>query len=165
MTDTNTRGVLFVCLGNICRSPLAEGIFIHMARERCVLEKYRVDSAGTGHWHAGNPPDPRASQTASRHGVELPSVARQVDPSRDFETFDHILAMDTSNMSNLLHLGAPEDRVRLYRSFDPALSGVPEDRLEVPDPYYGPGDGFQRVYDMLTAATVGFLDHLESERG
>lgn len=165
MNDTNTRGVLFVCLGNICRSPLAEGIFIHLARERGVLEKYRVDSAGTGHWHAGSRADPRATEVAARYGIELPSIARQIDPSTDFDSFDHILAMDADNMSNLLHLGAPEDRVRLYRSFDPALASEPDHRLEVPDPYYGPGDGFQRVYDMLTASTIGFLDHLANERG
>jgi len=163
MNDREPRGVLFVCLGNICRSPLAEGIFIHRARERGVLHAHRVDSAGTGHWHVGSPADPRAAEVAMRHGIDLPSVARQVDPERDFREFEFILAMDSDNLANLLHAGAPEKRVRLYRSFDPALAGEPDHRLDVPDPYFGAGDGFQRVFDMLVCATDGFLDHLERE--
>ena len=143
---------------------MAEGIFIHRARERGVFENYVVDSAGTGPWHVGNPPDPRASEVAMRQGVDLPSIGRQVDPARDFREFEFILAMDSDNLANLLHAGAPEERVRLYRSFDPALSGEPDHRLDVPDPYFGAGDGFQRVFDMLRSATDGLLDHLERER-
>lgn len=152
--------VLFVCLGNICRSPLAEGLFIHLARERGVLDRFRVDSAGTGAWHVGKSADPRSIAVARAHGVHLPSIARQVDPARDFERFDLVLAMDRSNRTDLLDLGAPRDRVRLMRSFDPTLTGAPEHDLDVPDPYYGHRDGFQRVYDMLLRATTGLLDEL-----
>jgi protein-tyrosine phosphatase len=151
-------GVLFVCLGNICRSPLAEGLFIHLARERGVLERFRVDSAGTGAWHVGKPADPRSIAVARAHGVHLPSVARQVDPETDFVRFGLILAMDRSNRTDLLDLGAARERVRLMRSFDPTLVGASEQELDVPDPYYGDGDGFERVYEMLLRATTGLLD-------
>lgn len=148
-------GVLFVCLGNICRSPLAEGIFIHMARERGVLERFRIDSCGTGAWHAGEPADPRSVAVASKHGIELPSIARQFDPRRDVEEFGWIIAMDRQNRHNLVKAGAPDERVRLMMSFHP---DPPVD--EVPDPYYGGPDGFDKVYDMLRAACEGMLAEL-----
>ncbi|MCW5768922.1 MAG: low molecular weight phosphotyrosine protein phosphatase [Phycisphaeraceae bacterium] len=154
------KGVLFVCMGNICRSPLAEGIFLHLASERGVRDRFLVDSAGTGAWHTGEPADPRSIAVALARGVHLPSIARQVDPESDFERFDLILAMDRSNRTGLLNLGAPSERVRLMRSFDSTLRGAPEDELDVPDPYYGRGDGFVRVYDMLHRATTGLLDEL-----
>jgi len=160
MTNDDTIGVLFVCMGNICRSPLAEGLFIHHARERGLLDRFDIDSAGTGHWHAGNPADRRSIEVGKRHGVEVPSIARQLDPDTDWSRFRYLLAMDRDNKDNMLFNGAPADRVFLYRSFDPTLKGEPEHRLEVPDPYYGEGDGFQLIYDMLLSATHGFLDHL-----
>jgi protein-tyrosine phosphatase len=126
---SQTTGVLFVCLGNICRSPLGEGIFLHMARQRGVLERFDVDSC-------------------------------RFDPRADVDRFDLILAMDRQNERDLLGAGAPEDRVRLMRSFDPTLDGASGKDLDVPDPYYGRGDGFQRVYDMLTRACEGLLDEL-----
>lgn len=166
--DPRPIGVLFVCLGNICRSPLAEGLFIHMARARGALHRFRVDSAGTGRWHVGNPADPRSIAVARKHGVELPSRARQVDPDSDFfdpldpdiPGFDWLIAMDQSNAARLIELGAPPPRVRLMRSFDPALAGKPEHHLEVPDPYYGGEQGFDDMYAMLHAACLGMLDTL-----
>lgn len=157
--------LLFVCLGNICRSPLAEGLFIHLASERGEMQRFRVDSAGTGAWHVGKGADPRSIAVARAHGVHLPSIARQVEAESDFEGFDLILAMDRANRTDLLDLGAPRERVRLMRSFDPTLAGADERELDVPDPYYGPGDGFQRVYDMLLRATSGLLDELCAPRG
>lgn len=154
------RSLLFVCLGNICRSPLAEGLFIHLATQRGVMDRFVVDSAGTGAWHVGKAADGRSIAVARAHGVHLPSVARQVDRKSDFERFDLILAMDRSNEADLLALGASRRQVRLMRSFDPALSGSEAHELDVPDPYCGPGDGFQRVYDMLLRATTGLLDEL-----
>lgn len=153
-------GVLFVCLGNICRSPLGEGIFLHMARQRGVLDRFDVDSCGTGAWHAGERADPRSIAVAKKHGIELPSIARPFDPQRDVERFDLFLAMDRQNERDLLSAGAPEAKVRLMRSFDPTLKDVHGEDLDVPDPYYGRGDGFQRVYDMLTRACEGLLDEL-----
>lgn len=154
----STIGVLFVCLGNICRSPLAEGIFLDKIEQRGVRDRFLVDSCGTGSWHTGERADPRAMEVAARHGIELPSVARQVDPRSDFERFDLLLAMDRSNYGKLIKLGASEERVRMMREFDPDARNVRS--LDVPDPYYGEGDGFKRVYDMLDAACDGLVDHL-----
>lgn len=154
------RGVLFVCLGNICRSPLAEGVFLHLAAERGVRDRFDVDSCGIGHWHVGERPDGRAVAVAKRHGVELPSIARRVDPKTDFERFDLLLAMDGSNRHGLVRLGAPESRVRMMRSFDPTLRGAEGEALDVPDPYYGGDEGFDRVFEMLVRACNGLLDEL-----
>jgi protein-tyrosine phosphatase len=148
-------GVLFVCLGNICRSPLAEGIFIHLARQRGVLERFRIDSCGTGGWHAGECADPRSIAVAAKYGIELPSIARRFDPRRDPVVFDWIIAMDRQNHRNLVKAGAPEEKVRLMMSFHP---DPPVD--EVPDPYYGGADGFDRVYEMIRVACEGMLDEL-----
>lgn len=148
--------VLFVCLGNICRSPLAEGLFLAHLDARGLTERFVVDSAGTGDWHAGDPPDPRMRQTAARHGVELTSRARQVR-RKDFDTFDWIVPMDAQNHSDLLELGAPADRTRRLLSFDSAA-----DRDDVPDPYYGADDGFELVYRLVDRATAALLDELDS---
>ncbi|MCC7388231.1 MAG: low molecular weight phosphotyrosine protein phosphatase [Phycisphaerales bacterium] len=161
---SQTTGLLFVCLGNICRSPLAEGVFLHLAEQRAVRDRFLVDSCGTGRWHAGERPDPRALAVARRHGVELPSIARQVDPGADFARFDMLLAMDWSNRRNLIRLGAPDSRVRLVRSFDPTLDTANEESLDVPDPYYGGDEGFESVFQMLTRACNGLLDTLLAAR-
>jgi protein-tyrosine phosphatase len=156
-------GVLFVCLGNICRSPLAEGIFIHMARERGVLDRFEIDSCGTGAWHVGEPADHRSLDVARTHGIELPSIARQVDPERDFAKFEWIIAMDRANVRSLVRSGARAERVRLMRSFDPAMIHRPEHEMDVPDPYDWPGDGFEEVYQMLHAACGGLLEYLAED--
>lgn len=148
-------GVLFMCMGNICRSPMAEGIFLHLAKQRGVLDRFDVDSCGTGGWHAGEPPDPRALAEAARHGVYLPSLARQLAPREDRRRFDLIVAMDAQNREDAIRAGVPEAKIRLMRSFDPAA-----EEFDVPDPYYGGADGFGLVYDMLFAACGGLLDHL-----
>ncbi|MDX9912401.1 MAG: low molecular weight protein-tyrosine-phosphatase [Phycisphaerales bacterium] len=154
------HGVLFVCLGNICRSPLAEAIFIHRARERRALDRFDVDSAGTGHWHVGGPADPRSIAVGAKNGIAVTSIARQVDPDTDFERFATILAMDQSNEATLLEWGAPRGNVRLMREFDPSLAGAERHRLDVPDPYHGGADGFDKVFAMLDAACLGLLDQL-----
>lgn len=161
-------GVLFVCLGNICRSPLAKAIFEDRARARNVLDRFRIDSCGTGHWHVGRPADARSIAIAGARGTNLTSTshrARQVDADADFDAFDLILAMDQSNKSNLIGLGAPEERVVLLRAFDPDLADRaaigPDHALEVPDPYYGGEDGFARMHDMLDAACEGLLDRFD----
>ncbi len=158
---SGATGVLFVCMGNICRSPLGEGIFIHLARQRGVLDRFDVDSCGTGAWHAGEKADPRSIAIGKKHGIKIPSIARQFEASTDIERFDLILAMDRQNERDLLSEGAPRERVRLMRSFDPTLSEADANVLDVPDPYYGRGDGFERVYDMLTRACEGLLDSFE----
>ena len=149
--------ILFVCTGNICRSPLAEGVAGHRARERGLGDRVSVDSAGTGAWHVGERPDPRSIEVATRNGVALGGVARRVD-DRDLQEFDVIVAMDRSH---LRHLQRMKDRTGgdaelvLMRDFDP----VPGDR-DVPDPYYGGPDGFDLIFEMIDRATDGLLNHL-----
>jgi len=157
-----TTKVLFVCLGNICRSPLAEGVFAHLVRESGKADLYEADSAGTGHWHVGEAPDPRSVEVALRHGISLRGVARQVDPE-DFRTFDRILAMDNENFLDLQSI-APRGEdlpvLSLLREFDPRAEG----ELSVPDPYYGGPDGFERVFDMVHRSCSRLLEVLEAER-
>ena len=137
-----------------------------------MADRFRVDSCGTGGWHIGALADPRMRATAKRRGVELVSRARQVMPATDFappgstpvDGFDLILAMDRANQRDLLALGAPKDRVRLFRTFDPAMVGRTDRDLDVPDPYHGSDDGFERVYDIVHAAAVGLVDALASAR-
>ncbi len=154
MTQSERIGVLFVCLGNICRSPLAEGIFLHVANDRGLASRFSVDSAGTGGWHVGEPADSRARDTAKRRGVTLVSQARQVHAD-DFARFHYLIAMDQSNRENLLALNAPRERTHLLLDF------ARHQRLrEVPDPYYGESDGFETVSDLIEMGCIGLLDEL-----
>jgi protein-tyrosine phosphatase len=145
------RAVLFVCTGNICRSPTAEGVLRHMAaREGMELH---VESAGIGHWHIGHPPDERAQHHARARGYDLSALrARQVRPG-DFETFDLILAMDRGHLRSLERL-APREQRHKIRLFAGAR--------EVPDPYYGGAEGFERVLDLVEAACRDLLDELKA---
>jgi protein-tyrosine phosphatase len=155
--------VLFVCLGNICRSPTAEGVFRHLLKQEGLVQAIRVDSAGTGAWHVGESPDRRSAAAARRRGVVLAGAARKVIRA-DFTSFHYVLAMDRSNYDNLLSLapdGAAEGRVRLFRDFDP--DSPPGS--EVPDPYYGGDRGFEDVFDICDAASRGLLAHLRAEHG
>jgi protein-tyrosine phosphatase len=154
----NPTHLLFVCMGNICRSPLAEGIFSHLVRERGKDFRYRLDSAGIGDWHAGQAADPRSQAVAKKHGIILAGRARQI-AAEDFAAFDWILAMDKQNRRDLLAL-APEDqagKIRLIREFD--ADGGPE--AEVPDPYYGGQQGFDRVFSMLQRSCLRLFELLE----
>ncbi len=153
--------VLFVCLGNICRSPTAEGVMRALVREAGLEEQIELDSAGTGAWHVGEPPDARATQFARARGIALEGAARQVR-EEDFEEFDLILAMDGSNLRNLRRLTPREGaraQVRLLREFDPAAEGD----LDVPDPYYGGPGGFEEVLDLVHAACVSLLERLVAD--
>jgi protein-tyrosine phosphatase len=153
--------LLFVCMGNICRSPTAEGVMAGMLLARGLQWQVSVDSAGTGSWHVGEPADRRAAAAAGARGVSLTSIARQVR-TEDFDEFDLILAADRGNQRDLLALAGPDPerraKVRLLRESDPVSVGDGE--LEVPDPYYGDGDGFERVLDICEAACRGLLDEL-----
>lgn len=151
--------VLFVCLGNICRSPLGEELLRHRARERGLDGAVEADSAGTGGWHAGEPPNNRMAIAASRHGVTLRGKARQVR-SEDFDRFDLVVAMDTQNRRDLLRMaGAQEEKVALMRDYDPASPPG----SSVPDPWYGGDEGFAEVFGIVDAAVGGLLDAIESE--
>ncbi len=157
--------LLFVCLGNICRSPTAEGTMRALVREAGLEREIELDSAGTGAWHVGSAPDARASEAAARRGIELAGVARRVRPE-DFEEFDAILAMDSQNLDDLLALaGHDEERrakVRLLREFDP--DSARERDLDVPDPYYGGERGFELVLDHVRAACAGLLEEIRAGR-
>ena len=151
--------ILFVCLGNICRSPAAEGILRKKAAER-ALDIY-VESAGTGDWHSGSPPDARMIKAAGRRGYRIDHLrARQVALD-DFYLFDYLLAMDLRNQEDLLRMAPPnrECDIRLFLDF--AEGPV----RETPDPYYGGEKGFDTVLDLIEAGAEGFLDHLEDESG
>lgn len=153
--------VLFVCLGNICRSPAAEGVFRHIVAEAGLDDRFVVDSAGTGAWHIGQLADERMRAAADRRGIDLTSRARQVVGS-DFDDFDWILAMDDSNLAHLRRLARADahQRIRKFRDFDPADAGA-----DVPDPYYGAVEGFEDVLDIIERTARALLDHLRAERG
>ncbi|MEL7085856.1 MAG: low molecular weight protein-tyrosine-phosphatase [Cyanobacteria bacterium P01_A01_bin.3] len=148
------KKLLFVCLGNICRSPTAEGVMRHLVSEAGLAEEIVCDSAGTSAYHVGEPPDRRMQQAASAQGMPLGGRARQFERS-DFEDFDLILAMDRDNYRNILRLdpnGAYADKVQMMCSYCTKHG----DR-EVPDPYYGGADGFRYVVDLLKDACSGLL--------
>jgi protein-tyrosine phosphatase len=155
--------LLFVCLGNICRSPTAEGVMRHVVAEAGMSEQVELDSAGTGSWHIGSAPDTRASAAARGRGVTLAGEARQVRPA-DFDEFDLILAMDRANLRDLEALsgGEAEGRIRLLREFDPASAA--DGDLDVPDPYYGAAGGFEEVFDLVDAACRGLLEEIRAGR-
>lgn len=150
--------VLFVCMGNICRSPMAEGIFRHMLEAAELTDRVYVDSAGTHAYHIKSPPDKRGLEIAARRGMDLKAIrARQV-VAEDFENFDYLLAMDYDNYQHLIAL-CPRtewrEKIHLLMDYAPDLS-----EREVPDPYYGSLGGFERVMDLLEAAVEGFVLHI-----
>ena len=147
--------ILFVCMGNICRSPAAEGVFRYYVNQQGAAEDFYIDSAGTIDYHSGNPADPRMREAAARRGYTLTSVSRQVTPE-DLEEFDLIVAMDGDNLWYLEELaGGPQTNIRLLGSFLPGYQGHPGQAPGVPDPYYGGPQGFEDVLDMLERACPG----------
>ncbi|MDX1674709.1 MAG: low molecular weight protein-tyrosine-phosphatase [Longimicrobiales bacterium] len=158
---TEPISVLFVCLGNICRSPLAAAVFRQVATEEGVESRFRIDSAGTSGYHNGEPPDSRTTATAARRGVEVTGTSRQITGT-DVEEFDYLVAMDADNLRAVERLvervGVGDDgpAVHLFREFDPEAAGD----LEVPDPYYGGPRGFDDVHDLVERSAHGLLEHL-----
>jgi protein-tyrosine phosphatase len=147
-------------MGNICRSPTAEGVFRKVWKERAPDLALLVDSAGTHAYHVGDPPDPRAQRAALRRGVDLSTQrARRVE-AEDFERFDLVLAMDRLNVELLKEIGPPErhERIKLFLEFAPKTG-----RIEVPDPYYGGSNGFEHVLDLVEEASVGLLEQLRRD--
>jgi protein-tyrosine phosphatase len=153
--------ILFVCLGNICRSPLAEGVFKHLAEQKGLADRFHVESAGTGSWHVGEEADARSQRVARDNGITLDSRARQVEPG-DLERFDHVVAMDRDNLRTLERMRDAQGgtrRIRLLRDFDPEADGD-----EVPDPYYGGPGGFDDVFEMVRRSCEGLLEDVEAAR-
>ena len=153
--------ICFVCLGNICRSPLAEGVFQALVNSEGLAEKILVHSAGTGEWHVGSRPDHRMRDTAKHKGIHLTSVAQQFLHG-DFKRFDWVIAMDRSILETLEFMCSPETaqkKLRLFRSFDPQ----PDGEEDVPDPYYGRGDGFETVYQIVHRTCPEILDFLKTQ--
>ena len=152
--------ISFVCLGNICRSPLAQGVFQDLVNREKLNQKIFVSSAGTGNWHIGNLPDERMRQTAQSKGIQLESRAQQFQ-SKDFNRFNLVLAMDHSNLVRLAEI-APStlspDKLMLFRSFDPKSNGD----QDVPDPYYGGARGFEEVYRMVERTCPPILAYIKS---
>lgn len=149
--------VLFVCMGNICRSPTAHGVFRNLVDMRGLTHRIDIDSAGTHAYHIGEPPDRRAYHTALERGIDIGDLrARQAQPV-DFEVFDYVLAMDRENHSHLTRLcpSGFESRLRLFMEYAPDMRV-----LDVPDPYYGGQRGFEQVYDLIEAAAQGLLDDI-----
>ncbi|WP_349261004.1 low molecular weight protein-tyrosine-phosphatase [Baekduia sp.] len=155
--------LLFVCMGNICRSPTAEAVMRDLVAREGLDGAVEIDSAGTGAWHVGQPPDRRSTAAAKARGIVMEGAARQVTGA-DFEAYDLLLAADEQNAA-ALRAAAPDDdaasRVRLLREYDPAAVAAKD--LEVPDPYYGGADGFDDVIDMVDAACRGLLDRLRAD--
>lgn len=161
MSLTNSVKICFVCLGNICRSPLAQGVFETLVAKRNLKDSIHIESAGTGNWHVGNPPDKRMQATARKNGVVMNSFARQFQPE-DFDRFDLVIAMDQANYADLATLCTPsivEKKLKLFRSFDPKNSTTqPQD---VPDPYYGGDEGFDNVFDIVNRTSQTSLNLLK----
>ena len=159
MNETSTISILFVCMGNICRSPTAEGVFRHVVREAGLAGQLDIDSAGTHAYHVGEPPDRRSQAAASRRGYELGDIRARRVAEADFERFDLILAMDKLNLVTLQDsAGQHADKVRLFLEY----SSGPE--TEVPDPYYGGATGFERVLDLVEDASNALLESLRLPR-
>lgn len=160
MQKSNTFNICFVCLGNICRSPLAQGVFERLVESEGLQDKILTASAGTGDWHVGAPPDRRMSETARIKGISLKNRAKQFQ-AVDFNRFDLVLAMDRHNKIELENLCSPsvaENRLKLFRSFDAEAN----DDLDVPDPYYGGAGGFENVFQIVHRTCPNILDFAKS---
>jgi protein-tyrosine phosphatase len=153
--------ILFVCLGNICRSPTAEGVFRHLVGQRAPDFSIEIDSAGTHDYHLGEPPDRRAVSAALRRSIDLSGLRARRVHDEDFERFDLILAMDEENLRELRQRATPRhhERIRLMMEYAPQAG-----RTAVPDPYYGGAQGFEEVLDLLEEAAAGLLQELLAKR-
>ncbi len=153
--------ILFVCLGNICRSPLAHAVFQDLVDKASQTEYFEIESCGIGAWHIGNLPDSRMIAEAAKHGIAMTHPARRLQVM-DFEYYDLILPMDLSNLKYLMSKSPDElkDKIKLFRSFDPESK---DEFAEVPDPYYGGADGFSNVYDIVHRSCKNLLEELQEQ--
>lgn len=161
MSDKSTVSILFVCMGNICRSPTAEGVFRHKIMDAGLDDRIHIDSAGTIAYHVGNPPDPRAQRAALDRGIDLSAQRARRVTKRDFEEFDFVLAMDSDNHYELEAICPTgyEDRLHMFLKF-----ARNSRETDVPDPYYGGVNGFETVLDLIEDASEGLLKHLKDQK-
>lgn len=153
------KKVLFVCLGNICRSPSAEAVFTGLVKKEGLTDKFEIDSAGTGRWHAGEPADRRMQSHAIKRGYDLTSISRGFEPDIDFDHFDIIIGMDDQNISTLKSWARKgEDKAKIHKMTDFSKEW---NYTEVPDPYYGGEAGFELVLDLLEDSCKGLLEKLK----
>ena len=152
--------ILFVCMGNICRSPTAEGVFSHLVTQAGLEDVIEIDSAGTIGFHIGNPPDLRATAAANLRGVNLSNQRSRIVEESDFEYFDYIIAMDYDNESELNNRCPEEHKEKIQLFLEYATNTSIK---EVPDPYYGSGNGFEIVLNLIEDASEGFLQHLKNK--
>jgi protein-tyrosine phosphatase len=160
-----TVSICFVCLGNICRSPTAEGVMRHLVGEAKLTERILIDSAGTGDWHIGEPPDERAQQAAGRRGYQLAALRGRQVAVADFERFDLLIAMDDKNVAALRQVCPPQqhDKIRLLMEFVPEADARWSGAREVVDPYFGGAEGFEQVLDQCEAACRGLIAALRPQ--
>ncbi|KPJ96023.1 MAG: phosphotyrosine protein phosphatase [Gammaproteobacteria bacterium SG8_11] len=151
--------VLFVCMGNICRSPTAEGVFAKIVHDAGLTDLIEIDSAGTHAYHVGEPPDSRAQRSALQRGIDISLLRARKARTEDFEYFDYVLAMDEDNFQHLSVICPEEhqEKLQLFLEYAPHL-----EYREVPDPYYGGAKGFEHVLDMVEHAAVGLLEHIRT---
>lgn len=149
--------ILFVCMGNICRSPMVEGVFRHHIEQLNKSKLFHVDSAGTGNWHEGGLPDTRSIETMNRYNIDITEQRSRPVIAKDFERFDLIFAMDHDNLDFLISRSPIETQSKIHLFMDYACT----QDIAIPDPYYGQGDGFDRVYHMLVKGCGGLLERLE----
>jgi protein-tyrosine phosphatase len=160
LNQKNKIGILFVCMGNICRSPTAQGVFQRLIEQTGLIHDIKIDSAGTHAYHIGNPPDPRAQAVALRRGIDISAQRARRVTRGDFEKFDYILAMVQDNL-NALRMMCPAEHIyklRLFLEYAPELKIV-----DVPDPYYGGSTGFEQVLDLVEIASEGLLRQLRQQ--
>lgn len=153
--------VLFVCLGNICRSPTAEGVFRKLVADRDLEDVIEIDSAGTGAWHTGECPDRRAQIEARNRGIDISGLKARAVNVRDFTTFDYIVAMDEHNDADLRAICPASEQHKIHRLLDFAGDCAEHN---VPDPYYGGDDGFRHVFDLVESGSRGLLERIEAEK-
>jgi len=156
-------GVLFVCMGNICRSPTAEGVFRHKAREAGLLDRLRIDSAGTHNYHPGEPPDARSQAHARKRGYDLSTLRARHLRTDDFDRFDLIVVMDDLNYSTAIARAEVSQRTKVRRMLEFSAGAVAQSLREVPDPYYGDAADFERVLDLVEDASDGLLVHIQAQ--
>lgn len=159
MSKSPKNSVLFICMGNICRSPTAEGVFRHLVQQADLADAFRIDSAGTRAYHTGEPPDRRAIEAASRRGFSMSELRARRVADTDFDDFDLIIAMDNDNVAELEARSPKEhhSKIHLFLEFSSRKE------TEVPDPYYGGAAGFERVLDLVEDAAQGLLDNIKRE--